>query len=113
MVDVASGQARRRFLELATAGVVVAPFGGMLVMRRARGQEKVSKSDELAQQLGYHEAASAVDPGAWPTYEEGQLCANCQLFEGAEGEEWGPCQIFGGQLVTAAGWCAAWVERAA
>jgi len=113
MTDATSAQARRRFLKLATAGVVVAPFGGMLVMRRAAGQERVSVDDELAQQLGYYEDASAVDAAAWPTYEEGQLCSNCQLYEGAEGEEWGPCQIFGGQLVAAAGWCSAWIERAA
>lgn len=113
MTDAASAQARRRFLKLATAGVVVAPLGCMLMMRRAAGQERVDPDDELAQQLGYYEDASAVDPAAWPTYEEGQLCANCQLYEGAEGEEWGPCQIFGGQLVAAEGWCSAWVERAA
>jgi High potential iron-sulfur protein len=111
MTDAASAQARRRFLKLATAGLVAAPFGGMLAMRRARGQQKVSPEDEMAQQLGYHEDASAVDVGAWPTYEESQNCANCQLFEFAEGEEFGPCQIFGGQLVAAAGWCSAWVER--
>jgi len=113
MTEAASAQARRRFLKLATAGVVVAPFGGMLTMRRATGQERVSEDDELAQQLGYVEDASTVDPAAWPTYEEGQLCANCQLYEAAEGEEWGPCQIFGGQLVAAAGWCSAWIARPA
>ena len=113
MTDAASAQARRRFLKLATAGVAVAPFGGMLSMRRACGQEKVSEADELAQQLGYREDASEVDPAEWPTYQEGQFCANCQLYEAAETEEWGPCQIFGGQLVAASGWCQAWIEREA
>ena len=113
MNDAASAQARRRFLKRATAGVVVAPFAGMLAMRRAAGQERVGEDDELARQLGYVEDASRVDAAAWPTYQDGQNCANCQLYEGAEGEEWGPCQIFGGQLVAAEGWCSAWVERAA
>jgi hypothetical protein len=113
MTEAASAQARRRFLKLATAGVMVVPFGGMLVRRRAAGQEKVAEDDELAQQLGYHEDAGDVDVADWPTYEEGQNCANCQLFEAADGEVWGPCQIFGGQLVAAAGWCSAWVEREA
>jgi High potential iron-sulfur protein len=112
MTDAVSAQARRRFLQLATAGVVVAPFGGMLATRRAAAQEKVSESDELAQQLGYHADASTVDAAEWPAYEEGHHCGNCQLFEGAEGAETGPCQIFGGQLVAATGWCSAWVERA-
>ena len=113
MTEVASAQARRRFLKLATAEIVVVPVGSMLVMRRAVGQEQVSEDDEMAQQLGYVEDASEVDAAAWPTYAEGQHCANCQLFEGAEGEATGPCQIFGGNLVTAQGWCSAWIERPA
>ena len=36
-------------------------------------------------------------------------CGNCQLYTGAAGAEWGPCNIFPGQEVAAAGWCAAWV----
>ena len=113
MTVAASRHARRRFLELATAGVAAAPFAGMLTIRRARSQEKMSEDDELAQQLGYKEDASAVDTAEWPDYAEGHTCANCQLYEGAEGEEWGPCQIFGGQLVAAAGWCQGWVEKEA
>ena len=110
--DVSRG-ARRRFLKLATAGVAAAPFSGMLLTRLARAQEKVDPKEELAQQLGYTEDASTVDPAEWPTYEEGQVCANCQLFEGAEGDEWAPCQIFGGQLVAGPGWCSAWIAREA
>ncbi len=113
MVDEVSRGARRRFLKLATAGIAAAPFGGMLVLRRARAQDRLSPDDELAQQLGYTEDASTVDPEEWPGYEEGHVCANCQLFEGAEGDEWGPCSIFGGQLVAAPGWCQAWIEREA
>jgi hypothetical protein len=109
MTDAASRAARRRFLKLATVGLA----GGMLTPRRARGQEKVSEDDELAQQPGYKEDASEVDPAQWPDYVEGHICAGCQLYEGAEGEAWGPCQIFGGELVSANGWCQAWVEREA
>ena len=109
MNDAATREARRRFLKLAAAGVA----GGMLMVRRARGQEKVSEDDELAQQLGYKEYASEVDPAQWPDYVEGHVCAGCQLYEGHEGEAWGLCQIFGGQLVSANGWCQAWIEREA
>jgi High potential iron-sulfur protein len=41
----------------------------------------------------------------------GHDCANCQLFHGDKGAEWGPCDTFGGQLVSAKGWCQAWLER--
>ena len=113
MTDAASRQARRRFLKLATAGMVATPFAVLLATRRAQGQEKVSEDDELAQQLGYKEDASEVDPAEWPDYVEGHVCANCQLYEGEQGAEWGPCQIFGGQLVAAEGWCQAWIEKEA
>ena len=113
MNDAASREARRRFLKLAAAGVAAAPFGGLLTVRRARGQEKVSEDDELAQQLGYKEDAGEVDPAQWPDYVEGHVCAGCQLYEGQEGEAFGPCQIFGGELVSANGWCQAWIEREA
>jgi hypothetical protein len=111
MADTVSQEARRRFLKLATAGVAAAPFGGMLVMRRARAQEKVDPKSELAQQLGYTPDASTVDASQWPTYQKNQTCSNCQLFHAKEGEEWGPCDLFGGQLVHAKGWCSGWTER--
>lgn len=113
MADDVSRQARRRFLKLATVGVAVAPLCGALLSRRARAQERLSEDDELAQQLGYKEDATAVDAEEWPDYMDGRICANCQLYEGQEGEAWGPCQIFGGQLVNANGWCQAWIEREA
>jgi hypothetical protein len=113
MTEAAKAPARRRFLKLTTAGVALAPLGSMPRMRPARGKEKVKESDELAQQLGYREDANAVDAAEWPTYEAGHVCANCQLFEAAEADPLGPCQIFGGQLVAASGWCQAWLEREA
>lgn len=113
MGDEVSRHARRRFLQLATAGVAMAPLCAGLVSRRAFGQEMVSEDDEIAQQLGYVHDASRVDPAEWPEYEPGQLCSNCALFHGEEGEEWGPCDIFAGDLVNANGWCAAWVPEEA
>ena len=97
MADTASRQARRRFLKLATAGIAAAPLCAA----------------QLAQQLGYKHDASEVDPSEWPDYEEGEVCANCQLYHGEEGAEWGPCDIFGGQLVSATGWCMSWLEKEA
>ncbi len=111
MADASPWQARRRFLRLATAGVAAVPLGGMLVMRRARAQEKVSEDDELAQQLGYRQDASQVDVNEWPDYAPGHSCANCQLFHGKEGDAFGPCDLFGGQLVSAKGWCQGWTEK--
>ena len=113
MTDTASRQARRRFLKLAGAGVAAVPLGGACISRLAHAQERVEEDDELAQQVGYKHDASEVDPEEWPDYEEGEVCANCQLYHGEEGAEWGPCDIFGGQLVHANGWCVSWLEREA
>lgn len=112
MTDRVSSEARRRFLKMALAGAAAVPACA-LAARRLRAQEKVDPSSELAQQLGYVEDASEVAVEEWPSYEEGQVCTNCDLFEAAEGDEWGPCQIFDGNLVAGPGWCSAWIERTA
>lgn len=114
MGDQISREARRRFLKLAAAGAAAAPLCGMRFVRLARAQEdRVEEDEEIAVQLGYKHDASQVDPAEWPDYEEGEVCANCQLYHGEEGAEWGPCDIFGGQLVSAKGWCVSWLEREA
>jgi len=113
VADTASGQARRRFLKLATAGMAALPLCGACIARPARAQERVEEDEELAQQLGYKHDATEVDPDEWPDYQEGHICANCELYRGAEGDAWGPCDIFGGGLVAARGWCLSWLEREA
>jgi High potential iron-sulfur protein len=113
MAESPSRGARRRFLKLATIGIAAAPLCGACLVSRARAQERVEEDDELAQQLGYKHDASDVDPNEWPDFQQGRICANCQLYRGAEGDEWGPCDIFGGELVAAQGWCMSWIEREA
>jgi len=105
-----SRDARRRFLKLMAAGAAAVPASALAV-RRARAQERVDPESTLAQQFGYVHDAAEVDSAQWPTYEEGQICANCQLYQGAEGEEWGPCPIFQNNLVHTDGWCQSWVAQ--
>ena len=38
-------------------------------------------------------------------------CANCALYQGSYGSAQGPCQIFPGKAVKAAGWCSAWAPQ--
>jgi hypothetical protein len=38
-------------------------------------------------------------------------CANCGLYQGAEGSTQGPCQLFPGKAVKAAGWCSSWAPQ--
>jgi hypothetical protein len=38
-------------------------------------------------------------------------CANCGLYQGAAGSAQGPCQLFPGKAVKAAGWCSSWAPQ--
>ena len=93
--------ARRQFLTLsavAAAGAMVRPSQDA----HAEDMPKLAEDDPTAQGLKYvHQ--SAVD---------GQTCDNCALIQGADGEEWRPCQIFPGNLVNANGWCSVWAPKA-
>ncbi|MEO8739098.1 MAG: high-potential iron-sulfur protein [Casimicrobiaceae bacterium] len=73
---------------------------------------KLEETDPQALALGYRHDASKVDVKKFPTFATGRNCANCQLYQGKTGEAWGPCGAFGGKLVNAKGWCAAWVKKA-
>jgi hypothetical protein len=73
---------------------------------------KLEETDPQAIALGYRHDATKVDAKKFPTYAAGNNCANCQLFQGKTGETLGPCGAFGGKLVNAKGWCAAWVKKA-
>lgn len=72
---------------------------------------KLSPDDPQAKALGYKHDAGEVDQSAYPRYEAGQLCSNCALFQGDEGDEWAGCSIFPGRAVNANGWCSAYVAR--
>jgi hypothetical protein len=69
-------------------------------------------SDPTAVALGYIEVANQVDGSKFQTYAAGQACNNCQLFGGYAGDEKGPCPLFAGKAVLAAGWCSGYVKKA-
>ena len=102
--------ARRTFIQLsavAAAGAVAVPA------REARADDmpKLAEDDPLAQGLKYTHDASTVDPATRANPAAEQSCANCMLIQGADGDEWRPCQIFPGKLVAADGWCSAWAPK--
>ena len=95
--------ARRQFMQLsavAAAGLVAIPS------RDADAQDmpKIEESDPVAQSLKYVHDASSVDPASRANPAAEQDCNNCALVQGADGDEWRPCQIFPGKLVNAKGW---------
>ena len=106
-----SKTARRQFMQLsavAAAGLVVSPG------REAEAQDmpKIEESDPVAQSLKYTHDASSVDPASRANPAAEQDCSNCALIQGADGDEWRPCQIFPGKLVNNNGWCSVWAPKA-
>lgn len=71
----------------------------------------LSESDPTAQALGYKANAAQVDKAKHANFQAGQSCANCNFYQGKPGEAMGPCQVFGGKLVNAKGWCASYVKK--
>ena len=84
---------RRKLLKVASiAGVLPC-----LVFGRSQAQAQTPQVDPnsgQAKALEYVHKSAIADKD----------CANCQLYSGAAGDEWGPCAIFPGQTVASAGW---------
>ena len=73
---------------------------------------QVSLDDPTAQALGYKHDAANVDAAKYPQRGANQVCANCTLFQGANGDEWGGCALFPGKVVNANGWCSGYTPKA-
>ncbi len=100
----------RRFLigtALLLGAATVAPW------RRARGADpvKLDVKDPAASALGYVEHASDVDVKKFPTYVKGSTCENCLQLQGTAGNNYRPCGLFPGKLVSVSGWCSGWAAE--
>jgi hypothetical protein len=98
---------RRRFLKrvaLAVAGAPAAALG--LRQALAAGGTLLNPADPAARAVKYVEDAKRAHnaPAA-------NICGNCALYQGASGSLQGPCQIFPGKDVKAAGWCSSWAAQ--
>ena len=104
----ASRPSRRRFIKIAAVGLAAAPLANALLSGTAEAVDKISESDPTAKALKYAtDATKAAD-----RKDKSATCANCMQYSGKAGDAEGPCTIFGGKLVTAKGWCTAWVKKA-
>ena len=91
---------RRQLLAISAATAATVPVLA-LTGRALAADARLDPNDAQASALSYvHESP---DPG--------KLCSNCALYTGDAGAEWGPCNIFPGKQVAAAGWCSAWVAK--
>jgi hypothetical protein len=118
---------RRRFLTLGSIAVVVLAGGGQALAQTSsksgdkgakdsgkaadKGAPRLTENDPQAQALGYKEDATKVDRKKFASYQPGQLCDNCQQYQGTAKDPRAPCTIFAGKSVNAKGWCSAWVKK--
>jgi High potential iron-sulfur protein len=98
---------RRRLLRRLALGASVAPVAaGALRTALAASAPLLSVDAPEAKAVKYVEnAKDAKGAGA------GNNCANCALYQGPDGSTQGPCQLFPGKEVKAAGWCSSWAPQ--
>lgn len=90
-------QAGRRSLLKGLAAIPVVAVVGYHPGARA---EMVSADDPTAKALHYTDQSA----------EAGKSCGNCALYQGGSAAA-GPCPIFPGKEVAAAGWCSSYVAK--
>jgi hypothetical protein len=95
---------RRKFVSLISAGAAVIPVSALVASLPSHAQDApaVDPSSAQAQALQYVSESENPD----------QNCGNCTLYSGTEGAAMGPCPLFPGSSVMAAGWCSAYVPKA-
>jgi high potential iron-sulfur protein len=97
---------RRQILKRLALGTAAAPLALSAVRAWASSQPLLSPASQAAQKVNYVEdakSAKAASPGS--------SCANCALYQGANGSAQGPCQLFPSNDVKAGGWCSSWAAQ--
>jgi hypothetical protein len=84
-----------------------------LPWRDSRGAEpnRLDVKDPAAAALGYVENAAQVDGKKYPGYVQGSNCENCLQLQGTAGNNYRPCSLFPGKLVSVSGWCKSWTPE--
>ena len=104
----------RRALLKAAIGATVIPTATLWrTASAAAPAPMLTSTDPSAQALHYTPDAAKVDPKANPTFVAGSHCALCAQFQGKPGDKQGPCVLFPGKQVSAAGWCLGYAKKPA
>lgn len=96
---------RRRVLRTVALGLSLGSLA-VLDARRARAasaQPLLTEDSPEAKGVRYVADATKAKGES-----SGNTCATCGLYQGATGSTQGPCQLFPGKDVKAAGWCSSW-----
>jgi hypothetical protein len=85
-------------LGLALTPLALAPAAG------AQPAQDLSESDPAAMALGFVRDTALADRTRFPKHTELDFCSGC-LHYASPGEDPSACDVFGGKLVPARGWC--------
>jgi High potential iron-sulfur protein len=72
---------------------------------------RLDVKDPAAAALGYVENVTQVDAKKYPEFVPGSSCENCLQLQGTAGNNYRPCGLFPGKLVSVAGWCKSWTPE--
>ena len=100
---------RRRFIRTGICGVAALHMGAVVLPVAASELPRLDEADPTAKALGYVHDASAL--GADIRVDATRVCSTCRFYPRAE-QAWGTCALFPGKVVSAQGWCKAWVAGA-
>ena len=92
---------------------MAAGFSATLIWRRTRSAEppRLDVKDPAAIALGYVENVAHLDVKKYPEFAPGSNCENCLQLQGSAGNNYRPCSLFPGKLVSVSGWCKAWTPE--
>jgi hypothetical protein len=108
-----TSSSRRDFVVSVSTMVGSAVLAGPLTaVAAASALPHLTAQDPQAQALHYTEDASKIDASKDPSHTAGAKCANCKLYQGANGAPLGPCLLYPGKAVSADGWCMGYQKKA-
>ena len=73
--------------------------------------KRLDVKDPAAMALGYVENVAQIDIKKYPDYAKGSNCENCLQLQGSAGNNYRPCSLFPGKLVSVSGWCKGWTPE--
>ena len=78
---------------------------------RSAEANRLDVKDPAAVALDYVENAAQVGVKKYPGYVQGSNCENCLQLQGTAGNNYRPCSLFPGKLVSVSGWCKSWTPE--
>lgn len=92
---------------------LAAGMSAALPLRQTSGaeQERLDVKDPAAIALGYVSNVAEINVKKYPEYVPGSNCENCLQLQGNAGNDYRPCSLFPGKLVSISGWCKGWTPE--